>query len=42
MNQDITRRCRLWVQPSTQQLNELLLPLPGTNRPAWKLGTKSE
>ena len=42
MNQNITCCSRAWVQPPAQQLNELLLPLPGPNRPGWKLGTKSE
>ena len=42
MNQYISSRGRSWIQPSAQQLDELLLPLPGSNRPAWKLGTKSE
>ena len=42
MNQDIASRGCPWIQPSAQQLNQLLLPLPGPNRPAWKLGTKSE
>ena len=42
MDQNVTGSGRPWVQPPAQQLNELLLPLPGPNRPAWKLGTKSE
>ena len=42
MNQNITCCSRAWVQPPAQQLNELLLPLPGPNRPRRKLGTKSE
>ena len=42
MNQNITCCSRAWVQPPAQQLDQLLLPLPGPNRPGWKLGTKSE
>ena len=42
MNQNITASSRLWVKPSAQQLNQLLLPLSGTNPPGWKLGTKRE
>ena len=42
MDQNVTGSGRPWVQPPAQQLNELLLPLPGPNRPGWKLGAKSE
>ena len=42
MNQHITRSCCAWIQPSSQQLDQLLLPLPGPNRPAWNLGAKSK
>ena len=42
MNQNITSCSRAWFQPPAQQLDQLLLPLPGPNRPGWKLGTKSE
>ena len=42
MDQNVTGSGRPWVQPPAQQLNELLLPLPGANGLALISGAKSE
>ena len=42
MNQHIASSGLAWIQPSAQQLNELLLPLPGANGLALISGAKSE